>query len=526
MPYTSPHAGNVARLMLASGEAQARAAEQSGAAWAGGIQQLGNIAANSVASLARYHEEQPFRDYQKLALDDATRTIQHKNLIDQAWNDAGGDPEKAIKLLEDGHNAHAAMAVRAEVAAQRKTTLESYAAQLTVAEKRLKVAGDLFPTPPTESELEAQPQAAVGKWALDAYRGGDNQPGDPEHPAVAAYRETYKAVLPQLHQVLGDELGAALPDPDDPNLITRARKASEWGQTAAEKIAGHRAAIASARLAIDAGKDRREQAKYYTESVGHALSVASNQQEWTGALQSARAMGAPDQVLAQFPTTWSAEAQKKATTMRLDAKEEFAIQNPGMIVPGASTEYNDWNAAYAKKHSELGRDLTEAEKGALWATVREKVRTAGEPLEPVEENGEAVYRPRSQAAGKKVGRVDTFEETTKRQAETWRSNQLGDLAKRRAKGGTQEYNPASGKYDVIPIMTTQQIADEKARIEEGYRRQLSVADKKTPAAKPSNVPDAVWQTLQGKHMEPGTYTFRTSGTWEVSDDGQVRQVKQ
>lgn len=494
-----PYQGNdsIARLILAHGQAQADARQRSGEAIAGGIASVGQAVSGTMADLVKYRLEAPRRETEQIALEEKKREVKIRQAIDDAWTTSGGDADKAVSSLEAKGHGSAAMALRGQVAGWRKDLLGEQATKIDLMTKRLTMASQLLPAPPTQRDDPAQ---------------------------LAAYHSAYTAALPQLRETIGPELSKFTPEPDDPDLLPKIDTMREWGMTQAQKLETRRAAIELARLGVDQSRDARSAEEHHTKALGQWLSTVDTQQEWDAALTSAKSMGASESVLKKFGPTYSKDAAAKALDLALTPEQLQKKNKPEEEVQGTSdiANYFRVQAALAKEQNG-GTPLTAKQRVAILERARLVEKNGHKEVTDAERRAlaaavidkPAIYKDLTQTMKSAIA-LDLYgkgfefpkeaNEAREGIAERWRQSEIAKLNDSWRKA--QNVDPRV-KGISLDAMTPEQRDSERRRIEDSYRVQTG----KAPLSEPE------WQTLRSTAYPatvkptsaPGTTPPKTRG---------------
>lgn len=249
--------------------------------------------------------------------------------------------------------------------------------------------------------------------------------------------ETYPAILAQI-QARDPEAAAALGPQFDPakvdQLVTAAMSVTEYNNRKQKVI-------------DDLLEGKHEQA------LGRSLSLAYDQESWDDALAMGRLYGMPEPVLDSYGKQFSPEAAKRAGLRTMTPEERDANDRADAAAVRA-----DEAADRAERRLDADLDLRRRAENRLQSGADARARGDGE-------NG-------------------TADTVSRRQAETWKANQLAELAK--GKVGM------SAAYGRETALTPEQVAAEEYRIENSYRSMIGQPPLPPfqPAAQPAPAPDA------------------------------------
>lgn len=298
-PYDgSQGARRLSDLALERGRVSAEGSLRQGATWGGAVSDVANIAAGTMAKLGQIEEDRPFREQRATAAKADTAKNNRRMALDDALKAAGQyDPDDAIEFL-------------------RK---EGFAEEATAMQKELSVA--------RENEIDAQGKKL--KFAADSLANAGTILSS-VRDAVGAEAETYAAVLPKLRELVGPDLGKALPETYDPKFV---EKAMTWGMSTKDRLTLQAETVKNSNLT---GKDKRERDEYFTGALSKMLGTAQSQEQWAEALTYARGMGAPVETISKFGTDFSPEAAARAAQLGGEKKTAPTAGSFGSFVEAAS----------------------------------------------------------------------------------------------------------------------------------------------------------------------------------------------
>jgi hypothetical protein len=278
-PYRNPWGPTLTNLVGGADRARAAATMASGQAIAAGAQQIGAETGATLNNLVRLKLDQPRREAEQIQLARLKRDEGDDQAARDAFTEAGGDPDAAVGLLEQKGAYIPAMKIRGQLQQQRVQALDVLGKQLKVNEDRLTQASQL---------LQGVPKA--------------------QDPATA-----YTNVLPQVRQLVGDNLGAKLPDQYDPNVVNTA---VTWGMKAVDVSRMQRDAATAAYQGLRGAVTRVELQDRLTKSLATSALTAENQDDWDRIRQTASQFGDDAKtVLSKFPEQWSPALADTARTM-------------------------------------------------------------------------------------------------------------------------------------------------------------------------------------------------------------------
>lgn len=189
-------------------------------------------------------------------------------------------------------------------------------------------------------------------------------------------------LIEKSHPDLEGKILAGLPETYTPEAIDRVIEA---GSTYAQKnLAFYRSQTAANRafeLMTQRTKDRPAIVKAWTETLANKLGTARSQQEWDADIASARSLigtstdkdlaDLQDEVIKQFPQTWSPDAVKAAVAMQMTAaqRENARIAN---IRESRLQKDMEWRHAHPQADPVLNQRMSEyrTEEAAYYRTHR------------------------------------------------------------------------------------------------------------------------------------------------------------
>jgi hypothetical protein len=164
----------------------------------------------------------------------------------------------------------------------------------------------------------------------------------------AAGEKGFQQGKARLTSLLGPAAGAELGDAWDESRIDQLINAAT---TRKDYLAQQQQAIENARnaaeLTLRQGKDSREAQQAWTKSVAHALSLVDTPEQFAAAARIQKTLGAPANVLEQFP----------------DAKTAKAYMQPQSTQDKTVTPYEDWRRQNPDAPVSQWLDLTEKPQG-------------------------------------------------------------------------------------------------------------------------------------------------------------------
>lgn len=491
-PYRSPYTVTLANLMGAGDHARAQAERQSGQAVANAATDIGQTVGATLNNIVKLNLDAPRREHEAIALRQAKEGEADDKAARDAFQQSKGDPEAALKLLEEGGNYTVAMKLRSTLHEQRLKGLDEVNKQLDSTGKRLGMATQLL----------------------------QGVPSSPD-PAGA-----YANVLPQVREIVGPGLAGYLPDTYDPKIVSTALT---WGMKANEAVNFRRQAGRDAMEGLQTAVTRTELADKLTKSTATWAQTIDSQEGWDEMLTTVKSLGGDvaDGVLKQFASTYSPEAVQSAQKLLGKTPPGFQRENVIATVDGKTrvleagydTTKNQWfapgsttpltnvrkferdpatgnvNAPELAKavleNPDIFQDLTDSAKTAIWPAL----------------NAAGFTRPAQRDTG-----------SSRAVAERWKLNALHKV----------EENLG---YQLI---TPEQATAQRAEIETSFQAQVGGAaptaprptDAPKPGPPPKNppagaVPDSIKQLLGSQ--KAGKYTLTDGSVWIKDASGAIRK---
>lgn len=518
--YRSPYVQAIAGATGGADRARAAAEQQQGQIASQEASNIGNIASGTLKDFLSYRMDEPRRQLQtaqaglaKTQLADKQRDDADTNAMRQALQDSGGDHDSALQALDARGAVGAATKLRTALTEGRLKLIDEQ-------DKGLKLVKD---------------KLGAASQMLQGVPGADD-------PWTA-----YANVLPKVRETIGPDLSKHLPDDYEPDTVNQA---ISWGETAQQSLERRRAALEAAKEGVANSKDVRDKDQYFTKSLSQWLPTVSDQDEWTKALNSAKALGAPPETLAKFGDAFTPEAAKRAESFGLTAEERAKGNQPpkaGTIEdymttyardvakkPVGALSLKDKDAAlkrYAQDHKvDSAGEITADKRADLVATIL-KYPSVYHDLTDTTKS--AIAGDLSRAGFTQFERTAT--PATIAAAERWRSEELTKLDKR-----YETLKVPDGKKPVPGMMTSVDYQAEKDRIDASYKAQVGKADA-TPkpaaaappaaaGAKPAVAPAAAKPPTTAANVaeflkdQPSNkrYTLTDGSVWEKLADGTIR----
>jgi hypothetical protein len=298
-PYQSPYVQSMAQLIGAGDRYQAEAIQQSAAARAKGVEAIGSNVGGTLMDYAKYElaQRSPVVQLQKLKVQKEMEDMADDDLIQKTVASNGGDVEKALGALRQSGNVSVSAISKLQKMADesRNAALKSQHDTLNYQSDVLKQMNQMVPDAP-------------------------DKPDDVDQ--MTAYRESYRRARPNITALVGQKFSAGLPDPDDPDLLNKLNEVKKWGTTATQATQIQRVGIAKAELALNEKRDQAKADEHNTSATGLFLTTAQNQGDWDKYLADAKARGASDAVLAQFPKEFSPQALNVARVLAQGKPDE------------------------------------------------------------------------------------------------------------------------------------------------------------------------------------------------------------
>lgn len=485
--YRNPYAGTLAELAAAPLRIQAERETRTAANTAQAVGNLNEIAQHAIGSYVKYQEQAPMREYNIARAKEATmrtaamtQTQAEDAAMRQAMEDAGGDPDEALRSLREtgGIGITAAGKLQKQITDGRAADLKNQMDTLRAVHERVGQASEYL------SSLDDVPDAA--------------------RP------EAYQRIVGKVRELAGGELASKIPDEYDPTVVAQMRR---LGETTTQALQRQQTALEIARQGIDAGKDARDRDKYFTASLGQSLPTTSSQEEWEAQLENAHKLGAPLETLSKFGPTYSEDAVARAQTLAVDPKEllkgdqggpkigsvEDAIESYGRDVlhksPDQMSYQDKANAArsWALAHKTSDSSELSAEKRRELVDTIRQYPTVYQDLSPTLKG--AIAGDLAKAGFTEFGGANR---TVNAAAERWRVNQLHKV-----------------DSDVsLNLISPEDATRQRAEINASYQTQTGGSGRRggDPAA-------AAAQVLRGKG--PGRYRLSDGSSWVVGRDGRI-----
>lgn len=317
-PYQSPYVQSMAQLIGAGDRYQADAIQQSAAARARGVENIGHEVGGTLMDYAKYElaQRSPVVQLQKLKVQKELEDMADDDLIQKTVAANGGDVDKALGTLRQSGNVSVTAISKLQKMADdsRNAALKSSHDTLTYKSDILKQAGQMYPEAPAK-------------------------PDDPDQ--VSKFTSQYAEVYPSLVSTVGPQFAPNLPKPDDPDLVNKVDVLRKWGLSASEAIRLQTAGLAKIAEARREKEDVRKANDADQKGISLRLSTAQNQDDWNTILTESKAQGVDPSVLARFPVEFSPKAVNTARVLASGKPDE-----PGK--PGTLENYiEEW----AKEHN-------------------------------------------------------------------------------------------------------------------------------------------------------------------------------
>lgn len=520
-PYRNPFANSLANLVGGADRARAEALQRSGDAIAQGGKELGQEAGATLNNLVKLQLDAPQREMTQIQLRQAREGQADDAAARDAFTDAGGDPDKAVQLLEKGGNYPVAMKIRSTLTEQRLKGLDTLNKQFDLSEKNLTQASQLLQGVSTDA-----------------------------NPAAA-----YANVLPQVRSLVGPNLAGKLPDQYDPNAV---KTATTWGMKNADVLRAQRDASTIALNGLRTAVTKTGLAEQLTTSLATSARTAGSQEEWDQLRTAAKTYGGEvaDDVLKRFPEQWSPDLATKATQI-LTAGQLPSYQHETVTYTGADGKSHIGEAGFDPKknawfspgsdtpltnvrkferdpqgqidvgglakavmdHPEAYNDLTDTAKTRIWPTLNQAGFTPpgkvdrGASLATAERWRQGQLRKIDDDPELKVNLLSK-DPDVKAAAESEIARRRGEIEasfKVQTGGGSKAPAPPASQ----PAVGTDGVP---APAKQGPPVR-GVAPPKAPA-KAGGVPPNVTTALQSQ--KPGKYTLSDGSKWIVGKDGTIQ----
>jgi hypothetical protein len=481
-PYRNPYAVSLANLVGGADRARAAAIQQSGQAIAQGAQQVGQDINATANNLVRLKLDEPRRQMEGIELARAQRAEQDEKDAKQAFQDAQGDPSKALTLLETKGNYQVAMKLRGQLNQQRIQDLDLMGKTLDETHKRLEQASQLV-----QGVMSSQDPASA--W-----------------PTVA----------PRVRALVGEQLAAHVPDDYSPDF---ANQALAWGTKVSDTIRMRRDAAQGALAGLRSAVTKTDLTNKLTDATAKWAQTVESQDDWDNARKQIKLLGGDtaDGVLSRFPAEYS-DALKGTALKIQQAGQTVKFQHETVQYTGADGKVHIGEANYDAAKGmwfapgsdtpltnvqKFERDrVGEIDRGGLVKTVLDHP----EAYNDLTDTAKTAIWPALNAAGFKPPAAKD-RGASPATAERWRMNQLERL--------DREYRAQRGMPEGVPgYISPEEYERQKSAIEASYRAQLGSA-----ASPTTQTPQTL---LSDKH--PGKYTLTDGSIWIKDRDGSIRNV--
>lgn len=279
-PYRDAHSGTIADLMMAPAQAQARAAQASGEAWAGAATQIGQSVANLPKQIQQQQAQQQETDVRNFQLKELRDQAKSEAVFEAAlknpknYNPDGSINDDAVGQSLRSQDVKAWQHWTAISTANKKNALETASAFATLQKTQMEI-GD------KQRAAQQIQQTYLGTLAYHALDVLNQQPGDLVHTrdtftasiaraaadqmldektAKATILQTAGASPDQLTQMMGSLVAPELKAKLDQEKATLAKTQADTAKTSAE--ANNLALLGPKRTATEAALDA------YAKSIG------------------------------------------------------------------------------------------------------------------------------------------------------------------------------------------------------------------------------------------------------------------
>lgn len=250
----------IADLLRAQGAEEAAAIRENARIRANTVNTIGAIAGAIPGAIVKEIQDRPKRELEALEMSNKRTAEERQARLYKLFDESANlTPEQFIEQLR-AHGLH-------------EEADKMHAA-------RIKQLGESADTEKKQFEVAEQ-------RIVSATRLLDSLHAEPEENRAAAYT----ALLPQIRQLVGPQLGARVPDDYDPAFV---EKALSWGMSAAEKLRAQADARTAARTDRTDADTRDRHAR---EALLTMLPTVDTAEEWADAQAFARANGAKPETL-------------------------------------------------------------------------------------------------------------------------------------------------------------------------------------------------------------------------------------
>lgn len=460
-----------------------------GDAWSRGLSGVADAITGTVNGLAQYADQEPARTARTAQLRADASKADRETAFNGAMDELKGlGADEVIEGLRQRGFHEKAADLQSKLDKSRDDALDRTIKEYSVAEKRLGEAASLLDS-------------------VRAVPGGESA--------------AYTSVLPKVRELVGPDLGKAIPEQYDPSFIDQA---TTWGMSMKDKLALRKDAAAAL---LSKNRDTRDADTHFTQSLSKWLGTVDSQDDWNDAIAAAANLGAPPQTLAKFGKEFSPEAVERARSFtardesapRAGSFESFMTSfaaDKGVPVTSLSPSdqlraRRQWESAGWKPEKPSGPDgelskLTPADYQSMRAQIEQVYEQQAAPIEGSDR--EWSMEARNSAIRWKEGQIAALDKAARKSGldplalAKGRSRSMADL------GGE---NPPGWHAPMAPGVSPRPPAGVAPS---------SPAPVRAPQARPAPEVESVL-----KAAGPGEYDLRDGSTWRVYPDGRMEKVK-
>jgi hypothetical protein len=286
----------------------------------------------TLGQLAQLKDQQGLNRQRQLENEKRRRDLEDDDALTESLQRHGNVDDAIDDLYQQGR-ADIASALSTHVNQARKAALDRVSAQADADKKRIEMATNIFQTVSDQKSLET---------------------------ATAAARP-----------IIGDDLMQYVPKEYGDGAGVK--QIVGWGTSRQEYLAQQQNVIANAHKAADlsnqAARDwetrqenKRKAAVEWTKTIGNALALTPNQDEWDTyqrlAVDPVNGLGVPAPVVAQFGSVWSPAAVTRAKKLAMTPAEQDASANAASNVAAREREVKVREDLLKDQETRGGRQLT------------------------------------------------------------------------------------------------------------------------------------------------------------------------
>lgn len=266
----------------------------------------------TLGQLAQLREQRGQDEERQLANEKHRRELEDDDALSAALQRHSNVDDAVDELYQQGR-ADLAAGLSKHVSDARKSALDRVSAQADADKKRMELGTNIFQTVNDQQSLETARAAARPIIGDDMMQHVPTEYGDGSAiKQVVGWGTSRQQFLQQQQEV-----------------IANAHKAVELSSAAARDWETR-------------NENKRKAAVEWTKTVGNALALTTNQDEWNKyqrlAVDPVNGLGVPAPVVAQFGTLWSPDAAKKAKKLAMTPAEQDASANAASNVVARERE--------------------------------------------------------------------------------------------------------------------------------------------------------------------------------------------